>query len=102
MPSPDPERVQLDALRTLIKLAPGQFVFSLKREEEGFSLHFRGHDARSKRRTFWLDGVLMAEKSQQVRIFARAETAFRLLESLGVKSVTVGLGQVRPDSSVAN
>lgn len=82
-----PEGVSLDALRTLVRLAPGHFQFRLKREGKGFSILFQGRDKRG-----FFPGFLMAEKSQQMRIFARAETAFGILESLGVLSVTVELG----------
>lgn len=82
-----PEGVSLDALRTLVRLAPGHFQFRLKREGKGFAILFNGRDKRG-----FFPGFLMAEKSQQMRIFARAETAFGILESLEVPSVTVELG----------
>lgn len=87
LPPKPPEGVSLDALRTLVRLAPGHFQFRLKREGKGFAILFQGRDKRGH-----FPGFLMAEKSQQMRVFARAETAFGILESLGVLSVTVELG----------
>lgn len=81
-----PEPVPLDALRVLLKLSPGQLVFRLKRQDGGFAIFFQGMGKGA-----FVNGVLTAEKSRRIRLFAKAETAFGVLMSLGVRSVTVEL-----------
>lgn len=85
------ELVPLDALRVLLKLSPG-LVFTLKREGRGFAIFFQGLGKGS-----FVNGVLMAEKSRKVRLFAKAETAFGVLKSLGVRSVTVELDSIEKE-----
>lgn len=71
----------LEQFRVLAR--EGAFEFDkpvLRDVGPGFELHFRlrnGH------------GYLMAEKTRQARLFARLETALRLLWSLGLTSVLV-------------
>jgi hypothetical protein len=53
----------------------------LRHTADGFELHFsyRNRVGRSGR----VSGVLLAEKTREPRVFAKAETALRLLWSLG-------------------
>ena len=80
-----PEPVPLEALRVLLKLSPG-LVFTLKPRDGGFAIFFQGMGKGA-----FVNGVLTAEKSRRIRLFAKAETAFGVLMSLGVRSVTVQL-----------
>lgn len=82
----DPVGFQLDALRSVVQLSPWDLSFVLKSHGNGYALFFQGSFKGGYRQ-----GFLMAEKSQQVRVFARPETAFRLLKGMGIVSFKVDL-----------
>jgi hypothetical protein len=81
------EGITLDAFRSLLAAGTGGFVqFELIRHDPGFVLGIIILHGISRRGMY-----LMSEKSRQIRVFAKAETAFRLLEALGQSVVTVRL-----------
>lgn len=81
------EGVQLEAFRSILKLAGSDLRLELVRFGQGFAIFFTSNS----RRGGFFRGYLMAERSKQLRVFAKAETAFKLLESVGLKAVTVNL-----------
>lgn len=87
------EGVQLEAFRSILKLAGSELRLELVRFGQGFAIFFTSNS----RRGGFFRGYLMAERSKQVRVFAKAETAFKLLESLGVQYVAVNLQDRQPE-----
>lgn len=68
-----------------MKVSPG-LVFTLRQQKSGFALFVTGLGKGT-----YVQGYLMAEKSKQMRVFAKVETALRLLQSMHVKDVSVVL-----------
>lgn len=87
------EGVQLEAFRSILKLTGSQLRLELVRFGQGFALFFTSNSQRGG----FFRGYLMAERSKQVRVFAKAETAFKLLESLDVKGITVNFQDRQPE-----
>lgn len=78
--SPD-SPLLLEQVRVLAREGSFDFYSPVLRDVgNGFELHFRLRSC---------GAYLMAEKTRQARVFARADTALRLLWDLGVTSVLV-------------
>jgi hypothetical protein len=89
------EGITLDAFRSLLAAGSGFVQFELIRHDSGFVLGIILMQGISRRGMY-----LMSEKSRQIRVFAKAETAFRLLEALGQSVVTVRLHPQQRGSKV--